>query len=58
MIGRLSIGHSAPTSGGNQSKTVGMSKLFKNVPIVNLLEMSPFVVDVVDGMRSEAKPCS
>jgi integrase len=35
-----------------------MSKLFRNVPIVNYLEMSPFVFGVLVGMRTEAKPCS
>jgi hypothetical protein len=35
-----------------------VSKLFRNVPIVNYLEMSPFVFGVLVGMRTEAKPCS
>ena len=34
----------------------GMSRLVKNVPIINSLKMSPFVVDDVVGMRTEAKP--
>jgi hypothetical protein len=37
---------------------MGVSRLIRNVPIVNYLEMSPFVVDVVVGMRTEAKPRS
>jgi hypothetical protein len=48
-----------------------MSKLFRNVPIVNSLEMSPFhvadgpygfgvflVLELIVGMRTGAKPCS
>src|ERR1019366_7839804 len=48
-----------------------LSKLFRNVPIFNSLEMSPFhvadgpygfgvflVLEVIVGMRTGAKPCS
>ena len=34
-----------------------LSRLFKNVPIVNSIEMYPCWVEVIVGMRTEAKPC-
>ena len=35
-----------------------VSRLVKNVPFFNSLEVSHFIVHVVVGMRTEAKPCS
>jgi hypothetical protein len=35
-----------------------LSKLDRNVPIINSLEVAPVDVDVFVGLRTGAKPCS
>ena len=47
----------ATDQGPRQAHTLSLSKLFRNVPIVNLLEMSPLLL-IVAGVRAEAKPSS
>ena len=42
----------APRAGGSQHKCKKLSKLIRNVPVVNLLEMSPFV-DVEQNIAME-----
>jgi hypothetical protein len=42
---------------GRKTDTKDLSRLFRNVPILNSIEMSPCWVEVIVGMRTEAKPC-